>query len=74
MDKNRLHKFVVVTDMIEIRRKMVLWCLNGDHMKEVFQMYAMKTKFELFDSMVLSLFRRNDSEEDNIMQHPLNTI
>ena len=70
MDKNRLHKFVVITDLIEIRRKMVLWCLNGDHMKEVFQMYAMKTKFELFDSMVLSLFRRNDSEEDNIMHTP----
>ena len=70
LDKNRLHKFVVITDLIEIRRKMVLWCLNGDHMKEVFQMYAMKTKFELFDKMVLSLFRRNDSEEDNIMHTP----
>ena len=64
------HKFVVVIDMIDVRRNLVLWCYNGDYMVEVFKIFAIEVSEMMYSDMALSLFRRDNSNPNSIMTTP----
>ena len=64
------HKFVVVVDMIDVRRNLVLWCYNGDYMVEALKIFAIEASEVMYSDKVLSLFRRDNNNANSIMTTP----
>ena len=66
VEKN-VQKFVIVLDIKEVKRNIVFWCYNGDYMKEVFDIFGRFKNKDVYQNCVLSLYRYDNENEDEIM-------
>jgi len=65
--RSGVHKFVVVLDIIEMKRNVILWCYNGDYMVEVLKIFALESHNAIYSTMATALFRCDYNKYNNVM-------